>query len=128
MPILLSILTNKYVVGSAVILACVLYVNMLRNDLSSMTIKATEQYAYITVLEKRVKDIKLESDSAMNAVKKANENKITIVKEYSTKKCSVVQVANATKGKEKVDEKDILGSKLPSDVIDSLSLPNASED
>lgn len=66
---------------------------------------------------KESKEAKIRFETEKGILEKASNKKQEIVVQKCDKMAVVAKEANKTKGGEKVDEKDILGSKLPDSII-----------
>lgn len=119
-PILAKLLFNKYTLILMIVLSLGLYINNITTKNSELVLRVQQLVIYNDEYNKALEEIKEEKRLILSIQEKDCKGRIEIVKESKDVIDVIEKVKVKTQELETVNEKNILGSKLPDDIIDSL--------
>lgn len=124
-PILLKLIMNKYVIIGMVALSLFGYIKYLNTSLSKAREDAQSYAAVVEQLtyEKELMKAEVAETNKALAVRKTE---VSYIKDKSCARQTLLENSTKESGdKEKVDEKNVLGSPLPVDVINALRVQDS---
>ena len=123
MPALLTkFIFNKYTLAFVILASVVGYGQMLITKNAELSVLNDNLNRAIVKMQSELENKSNEVEIVEKIIVKDCEERIKIAENKNESLIVIKKHSSATKDQEKIDEKDILGSKLPDDILDRLRI------